>query len=181
MTAPVQRKLPGTPIPRQKLIAEWEDRRNRNLLEGPVASFLFDLYYPEPEKTYQWRVQLDCGCVRDVLTHQHGDDKTADKVERLSELADAYYFRLVKPSEREIREANQQAGKQAEQAARAKFAGTDPPAEPNRPSIYGKGRLNSGQFLCHNADCTRYRSNAGSLRDIAEWVRLRDTALVTNR
>jgi hypothetical protein len=45
VTALVQRKLPGTPIPREQLIAEWEDLRRRNNLRGPVASFLFDLHY----------------------------------------------------------------------------------------------------------------------------------------
>lgn len=50
MTVPVQRKLPGTPIPRKQLIAEWEDLRHRNLMKGPVASFLFDVHYSVPEK-----------------------------------------------------------------------------------------------------------------------------------
>ena len=39
MTAPVQRKLPGTPIPRQKLIAEWEDLRHHNLLKAQWPAF----------------------------------------------------------------------------------------------------------------------------------------------
>jgi|tagenome__1003787_1003787.scaffolds.fasta_scaffold20769631_2 hypothetical protein len=36
-------------------------------MKGPVASFLFDVHYSVPETTYQWHIQLDCGCVRDVL------------------------------------------------------------------------------------------------------------------
>jgi hypothetical protein len=51
-----------------ELIAEWEDLHHRNLMKGPGASLLFDVHYSVPEKTYQWRVQLDCGCVCDVLT-----------------------------------------------------------------------------------------------------------------
>lgn len=174
MTTPVQRKLPGTPIPRQDLIAEWEDLRRRNALKGPLASFLFDLHYSEPEKTYQWRIQLDCGCVRDAVTRQHSDDKPADKVERLGELAETYHFGLVKPSEREIREANEQAGEHAVQAARAKAVGTDAPEEPKRPSIYGKAHLGAGQLLCFDPKCARYRAFGGPVRDIAEWIRLRD-------
>lgn len=37
MTAPVQRKLPGSPIPRAELIAQWEDLRRRNVSGGPVG------------------------------------------------------------------------------------------------------------------------------------------------
>jgi hypothetical protein len=53
MTLPVKRKLPGTPIPRAQLIAQWEGLHQRNLMKGPVASFLFDMHYSVPEKTYQ--------------------------------------------------------------------------------------------------------------------------------
>jgi hypothetical protein len=37
-------------------------------MKGPVVTFLFDVHYAAPEKTYQWRVQLECGCVRDMRT-----------------------------------------------------------------------------------------------------------------
>ena len=148
-------------------------------MKGPVASFLFDVHYSEPEKTYQWRVQLDCGCVRDALTRHHTDDKPADKAERLSELAQTYYFGHVKPSEREIREAKEQAEKHAEHAARAKLTDTDHSAEPERPSIYGKARLQEGQFLCQDPKCPQYRSHSGPVRDIVEWVRRRDSPYVS--
>ena len=52
MTLPVERRLPGTPIPRDRLLTEWEDLHHRNLMKGPVASFLFDVHYSVPEKTY---------------------------------------------------------------------------------------------------------------------------------
>jgi hypothetical protein len=48
------------------LVAESDDLHRRHLLKGPVASFLRDVHYSVPEKTYQWWVQLDCGCIRDV-------------------------------------------------------------------------------------------------------------------
>jgi hypothetical protein len=40
MTLPVQRKLPGTPIPRGQLLAEWEDLHHRNLDEGNGGKLL---------------------------------------------------------------------------------------------------------------------------------------------
>ncbi|MDP7735130.1 hypothetical protein [Mycobacterium paragordonae] len=178
MTAPVQRKLPGTPIPREELVARWADLRHRNNLAGPLTSLLFELYYPEPEKTYQWRIQLDCGCVRDVLTHHRADDNAADKVERLGELTDRYYFGLVKPSEREIRESKDRANKQTEDEVHAEPKGIDLPAEPERPGVYGKARLQQGHLLCQHPDCPRYRPYGGPVRDITEWVRLRDNRFV---
>jgi hypothetical protein len=179
MTALVQRKLPGSPISREQLIAEWEDLRHRNARKGPVASFLFDVHYSVPEKTYQWRIQMDCGCVRDAVTRHHTDDKPADKVERLGELAGTYYFGHVQPSEREIRDAEERANRHAVEAARAKVNGSDLPEESERPSIYGKARLRGGQLLCHDPKCTRYRSHGGPVRDIVEWVRLRDKLYVS--
>jgi hypothetical protein len=38
-------------------------------------------------------------------------------------------------------------------------AGTDLPAEPERPSFYGKARLQDGQFLCQDPKCPKYRSH----------------------
>jgi hypothetical protein len=55
VTAPVQRKLRGTPIPREQLIAEWEDLRRRKAVKGPAASFLVDLALLGAGTTYQWR------------------------------------------------------------------------------------------------------------------------------
>lgn len=179
MTGLVERKLPGKAIPRERLIAEWQDLRTRNALRGPVASFLFDVHYSEPEKTYQWRIQLDCGCVRDAVTRHDTVEKPADKVERLDELADTYYFGHVKASEREVREADQRAGEQAEQAARANVAGNGPPETPEHPNIYGKARLPAGHLLCHSPKCPRYRTFGGPVRDVVEWVRLRDDHFVS--
>lgn len=68
-----------------------------------MASFLFELYYPEPEKTYQWRIQLDCGCVRDAVTRQLSDDKPADKGRGSENPPDIYRFSLVRPSRSEVR------------------------------------------------------------------------------
>jgi hypothetical protein len=85
----------------------------------------------------------------------------------------------VKPTEREIREAKEQAEKHAEHAARAKVTGTDLTAEPERPRIYGKARLHDGQFLCQDPKCPQFRSHGGPVRNIVEWVRLRDAPFMT--
>lgn len=179
MIEPVQRKLRGKPVPREQLVAEWEDLRRRNVPRGPVASFLFDLHYSEPEKTYQWRIQLDCGCVRDAVTRHHAVDKPADTVERLGDLSEMYYFDHVNPSEREIRNAEERANENAVEAARAKAKGANLPDESDRPSIYGRALLRNGQLLCHDPKCARYRSYGGPVRDIVEWVRLRDKLFVS--
>ena len=42
---------------------------------------------------------------------------------------------------------------------RAKVMGSDLPAEPERPSIYGKALLQDGQFLCQGPKCPKYRSH----------------------
>jgi hypothetical protein len=117
--------------------------------------------------------------VRDAVTRHHTDNKPADKIARLGELTETYYFGHIKPSEREIREANEQACKHAEQTARAKVAGAHPPEEPERPSIYGKARLQNGQYLCCDPKCPRYRSYGGPVRDIVEWVWRRDNRFVS--
>ena len=137
-----------------------------------MATCLFEVHYSEPE-TYQWRIELDCGCVRDAVTRHHTDDKPADRSSgyaswpRRTTSVTSSYFGHIKPSEREIREANEQAGKHAEQAARANVAGTVPPEEPERPSIYGKAQLPAGHLLCYDPNCTN-ACLAGTVR-IRSW------------
>lgn len=156
MTTPVEKKLPGRPIPREELIAEWRELQHRNLLKGVLASFMFDVYYSTPDKTYQWRVQFDCGCVRDVLTRDRRK-MTADDPAALGELADSYHFGLVRPSERESREQKEYYDNKALEDARASSRGEEPSSDPRRPLVSGEDRLPNGQFLCHSPDCTRYQ------------------------
>jgi hypothetical protein len=80
----VERKLPGSPIPREQLVRQYEDWRWRNVNVGPGQAAIFDLLVPKPEDTYQWRIQLNCGCIRDVVTH-------GDALERLVQRSDKYY------------------------------------------------------------------------------------------
>ena len=177
MKTPVEKKLPGTPIPREELVAEWRELQHSNLLKGVLASFMFDVYYSTPDKTYQWRVQFDCGCVRDVLTRDR-ESMPADDRSALGELADSYHFGLGSPSEREKREQKKYYDKKAVEDARASFRGEEPVPDPRRPLVSGEERLPNGQFLCHSPDCTRYQQG-GPVRDIVSWIRRRDNLYVS--
>jgi hypothetical protein len=165
MTTPIERKLPGDPVSREELVRQFEDLERRN--RDPVERFLFEAQIPKPEDTYQWRVELDCGCIRDAVTR--GDD-----VERLLARSDSYYFGIGSPSQREIAEADARAGEEAEEAARAKFDGRERPLRAERPSIWGKAKLPAGQWMCWDPQCAKYCRGSGPVRDIVEWVRLHD-------
>jgi len=49
---------------------------------GSGQGALFDLLVPKPEKTYQWRVELDCGWIRDTvfIRGKFSTDLTTDKI-----------------------------------------------------------------------------------------------------
>lgn len=174
MIVPVERKLPGTPIPKDQLVADWEGLQHRSRMKGPVVSFLFDVHYSVPENIYQWRVQLDCGCARDVVTHQHSEKERADDVARLGDLADEYHFGIRRPSQREIQEAKESITREVVEDVKARYAGRESSVRPGRLSIYGRARLDAGQFLCQDPNCPKDRAFGGPVRDIVEWVRRRD-------
>jgi hypothetical protein len=48
----VERKLPGSPIPRKQLVRQYEDWRWRNVNKDPGQAAIFDLLVPKPENTY---------------------------------------------------------------------------------------------------------------------------------
>jgi hypothetical protein len=77
--------------------------------------------------------------VRDAVTRHHTDEKPADKVDRLGDLAETYYFGHVKPSEREIRDAEERANNHSVEAARAKVMGTDFPTNQSSPASTARG------------------------------------------
>ena len=81
---PVERKISGEPMPREELIRQYDEWRRANMQGGPGRAAIFELLVPAPEETYQWRVQLDCGCVRDVVTR-------ADSVDSLLARSDKYW------------------------------------------------------------------------------------------
>lgn len=98
MTA-VECELPGEPAPREEVLRQYEGWRWSNVKEGPGQAAIFDLLVPKPEDTFRWRIQLDCGCIREVTTR--GDD-----VEQLLAKSDTYHFGSVRPSKRELDEEN---------------------------------------------------------------------------
>jgi hypothetical protein len=115
MTA-VERKLPGDPAPREEVFREYERWRWGNVKEGLGQAAIFDLLVPKPEDTFRWRIQLDCGCIREVTTR--GDD-----VEQLLAKSDTYHFGSVKPSKRERDEENEWFNDEWRECYKAKNAG----------------------------------------------------------
>lgn len=72
----VQRRLAGKARPREEVLREHQEfnaKRREHIKESVLWTFLA----PDPDKFYRWRVQLDCGCIRGVLTC--GDKKTPDQ------------------------------------------------------------------------------------------------------
>lgn len=69
-TTPELRRLPGRARPQKEALREYEEevqKRRRNL---PIDKrVLGDLLYPNAEKLYRWRIQLDCECVIETLTY----------------------------------------------------------------------------------------------------------------
>jgi hypothetical protein len=59
-------RLPGWARPRKDVLEEYRDlnatRRSR------IPAPLWPFWAPDPEEYYCWRVQLDCGCITEVLT-----------------------------------------------------------------------------------------------------------------
>jgi hypothetical protein len=167
--SPVECKLPGEPAPREELVRQYESWRWNNVKEGPGQAAIFDLLVPKPEDTFRWRMQMDCGCIREITTR--GDD-----VEQLLAKSDTYHFGTVKPSKRELDEENERFNAEWRESYKAKNAGEEPPDRPKRPSLKGKEKLPPGQWLCeHNSECPRYRWwGGGPVREIVEWIRRRD-------
>ena len=89
MKAPGQRRLSGSPIPREVLIAQWEDLRPATLFEvRSRACFSTCTTRSRRRPTNGASNWTAVAC--DALTRHHTDDRPADKVERLGELADRY-------------------------------------------------------------------------------------------
>lgn len=42
---------------------EFNARRRKR-----IAAVLWQFWAPDPDQFYRWRVQLDCGCIREVMT-----------------------------------------------------------------------------------------------------------------
>ena len=62
-----ERKLPGKPRPRTEVLAEYQAQWAK---VRPEMRVLRDLLVPRPEEVFRWRVQLDCGCTHERLSHR---------------------------------------------------------------------------------------------------------------
>jgi hypothetical protein len=62
----VLRRLPGAARPRAEALREYEEFNARRRKRIPAV--LWPFWAPDPDQFYRWRVQLDCGCIREVMT-----------------------------------------------------------------------------------------------------------------
>jgi hypothetical protein len=72
---PREQKLPGKPTARATVLREYEKRLAEAKERNPRDRWpvLFTAGYYELDEIYRWRVKLECGCIRDLVTA--GDDK----------------------------------------------------------------------------------------------------------
>lgn len=72
MPTAVPRRLPGKAKPRKEVLREYEEfnAKRRARIRQAV---LWQFWAPDPEEFYRWRVQLDCGCVSEVMTRGEED------------------------------------------------------------------------------------------------------------
>lgn len=72
--AAVLRRLPGKTRSREDVLREYRDlnAERRSRIPAPLWPF----WAPDPDEYYRWRVQLDCGCINEVLTL--GPDRRPD-------------------------------------------------------------------------------------------------------
>src|SRR5260370_41416478 len=75
----VLRRLPGRARPREDVLREYQDlnAKRRSRIPAPLWPF----WAPDPDGYYRWRVQLDCGCITEVLTE--GPDRRPDETQWL--------------------------------------------------------------------------------------------------
>jgi len=53
------------------VLREFEEYNAK--LRREIEPALWPFFAPDPDKFFRWRVQLDCGCIREVLTR--GEDR----------------------------------------------------------------------------------------------------------
>lgn len=66
VNAPLLKRLPGTARPRREILRECETEVAEMRERIPRVLWVFLL--PDLTKAFRWRVQLDCGCVTEVMT-----------------------------------------------------------------------------------------------------------------
>ncbi|MFE7421122.1 hypothetical protein [Rhodococcus sp. NPDC057529] len=69
--AAVARRIPGKAKAHAEALHDYEALNARRRAQIPSA--LWPFWAPAPDELYRWRVQLTCGCIREVLTHGDKD------------------------------------------------------------------------------------------------------------
>ncbi|MFD3836701.1 hypothetical protein ACFWWC_10630 [Streptomyces sp. NPDC058642] len=69
-STPVMRRLPGKARPRQEVLRECEAEAAE--MRGYIPQVLWVFLIPDLTRVFRWRVQLDCGCIPEVLTREDG-------------------------------------------------------------------------------------------------------------
>jgi hypothetical protein len=62
----VIRRLPGRARPREEVLREYQESNAK--VRKNIPAVLWDFLAPDPDQFYGWRVQLDCGCIKELLT-----------------------------------------------------------------------------------------------------------------
>lgn len=65
------RHLPGKSMPREDALREYQQFNDK--LREKIDSILWQFWAPEPDEFHRWRVELGCGCIKEVLTHGDRD------------------------------------------------------------------------------------------------------------
>lgn len=64
-------RVPGRARPRAQVMADFEESVAE--LKRRYHSALWPVILPKPEEMHRWRIQLECGCTREVLTSGRDD------------------------------------------------------------------------------------------------------------
>lgn len=70
----LMKRIPGRSRPREEVLQKVNDERAQ--MRAGMPSALWSMFIPDVDGLYRWRVQLECGCVTEVITR--GDQRFPD-------------------------------------------------------------------------------------------------------
>ena len=76
-SVPALQRLPGKARPRQAVLRECQAETAE--MRGRIPRVLWDFLIPDLTPAFRWRVQLDCGCVPEVLHASCASPSTATR------------------------------------------------------------------------------------------------------
>jgi hypothetical protein len=59
-------RLPGQARPREEVLEQYREEIAK--VRSVVPAVLWEFLAPDPDRVYRWRVQLDCGCIKELFT-----------------------------------------------------------------------------------------------------------------